>query len=158
MVSLRELSNLLAQRNLPPVGQEMITLAGLGLSQFSSQPTENQDNILRLLQWLSTLKSMPLIPKLQDHLFSHHFPFGHENHQSMGPANFLQTWKKSQGFISISTLKSKHNPRPGHSAETRFHNSMCSLLCAQLHPDDVFPCCCAQNVVRQQWPWHGWKG
>lgn len=57
---------------------------------------------------------MPSTPKLQDHLFSPHFPCGQENHQKA----WDRPARRNQGFISILTLRSKHSVRPGYSAAT----------------------------------------
>ena len=138
-----------AQRDLPLVVQEMFSLLACDFHNLL-RSQEESSYIFTLLQWLSTWDSMPSTLKLQNHWFSLHLLF-ELYYISMGPANPLQTWKESQGFISIFTPRWKHSLRPGYSAKTWFHNSMFSLLCVKLYSDDVFPRHCAQKVARQSW-------
>lgn len=126
-------------------------LANLRLPQLPSQPSRESNSIFRLLPWVSTFKSMPSSLKLEDHFFSltRHLDMK-TTKQAWNQQASYRTERSSLGFTSILTLKSKHSLPPGYPAETWFHNSMFSLLCAKLYPDDVFPCHCAQRAVRQQ--------
>lgn len=150
-VSSWGLTAYLPPRNLPPVGQERLSLANLRLPQLPSQPSRESNSIFRLLPWVSTFKSMPSSLKREDHFFSltRHLDMK-TTKQAWNQQASYRTERSSLGFTSILTLKSKHSLPPGYPAETWFHNSMFSLLCAKLYPDDVFPCHCAQRAVRQQ--------
>lgn len=112
--------------------------------------------VVRVTQ-LSTLKSRPstLKPSRPFLLPSPAICTQKPPNQHEDPQTSYRPEGRSPGFISIVNSEIKTQSTTRLFSCDSIHNSMFSLLCAKLYPDDVFPCHCAQKAVRQQWLEYG---
>lgn len=115
-------SVLATQRTLPPGGQKL-SLASLWPPRVSSQPTETQATTVTQHTQVSAFNPTVTRPFVLPSLAI----WARKPPKSMGQQASYRPARRGQGFISILTLGSKHSLRPGYSAATWVHNSMCCV-------------------------------